>query len=365
MPWIAVDSLDDARDAATALLFPFDAGRWLRLALIAFFVGSGSAPGLQWNAGSTNVTPGGPGAGGGGPPFPGVTVSQNLLLLVAGVLAVALIVVVLLVAIGSVMEFVLVDALTSRVVRIRESFRRHLRPGLRLFVFSVGLFLLTIGFVGVPILLLIGGGVTGLPILAILAVPLLFLGILVAAVVWVVGLLTTDFVVPAMMAEEGKVLSAWRRVFPLVRREWKEVGLYLLLRFAIGFGAAVAVGLVTLLAALVVAVPFVVVLAVAYVALAGTGGPAAIGVGGGILLGAIVALYLLVMLVVSLLVQVPVVTFFRYYALFVLGSLDGALDLVTAFRDGPGDTPGRGSGPNPRDDTPDGPGADRGDAGAL
>ncbi|MFC7176725.1 DUF7544 domain-containing protein [Halosegnis marinus] len=45
MPLSATERLDDALDATLDLLTPFDAGRWLRLAVVAFFVGGlGGAP---------------------------------------------------------------------------------------------------------------------------------------------------------------------------------------------------------------------------------------------------------------------------------------------------------------------------------
>ena len=43
--WYAFAALSDARDATEDLLWPIDRGRWLRLALIALFVGvGGGAP---------------------------------------------------------------------------------------------------------------------------------------------------------------------------------------------------------------------------------------------------------------------------------------------------------------------------------
>ena len=113
MPWSAIDALDDARRATTDLLLPFDAGRWLRLAVIAFFLGSlGSGFQGGTNFGGGGGTPGTPGGPGGPGDIPG-TVGDfgafvTIFLLLAGVI---LLLVVAGVFVGSVLEFVLVEGL--------------------------------------------------------------------------------------------------------------------------------------------------------------------------------------------------------------------------------------------------------------
>lgn len=342
MPWNAVDALDDARRAATSLLLPFDAGRWLRLVVLAFFVGGG-VPSVQWNwnVGSVDV-PVDPVPGPGPGPAPGsdgflsplfdVAASRNLLLLGLLTLGTLFLVGAVYAAAAAVMEFVLVEALTAGSVRIRGPFRRNLRPGLRLFAFRALLVLSALLVVGLPTLAVVAGGAAATSTLLALLVPLVFFGVAVAVVVWFVMVLTTDFVVPTMVAEGRGVLSAWRRVLAPLRREWQEFGLYLLLRVALGVGASLVVALVVLLAALVVAVPFALVGAPLYLLVGGTAGPAALGPVEWVVLGSLVALYALCLFVVTLVAQVPVVTYFRYYSLFVLGALEGALDLVADRR---------------------------------
>ncbi|WP_231736879.1 hypothetical protein [Halobacterium sp. CBA1126] len=128
MSWYAVDALDEALAEAKSLLVPVDVGVWVRLAVITLFAGL-SPP--QTPSVSVDV-----------PPQAVVEYGENLLrpqLLAAALslLAIGVVLAVGFAVVGSVMEFVLVDALRSRDVRILGPFKRRLGPGLRLFAFRV------------------------------------------------------------------------------------------------------------------------------------------------------------------------------------------------------------------------------------
>jgi hypothetical protein len=341
MPWNAIDSLDDARGATQSLLWPIEWGRWLRLALIVLFVGgsSGTIPsGGNFNFGGD--VPVGPPADGRGPTVPidgGVTlpnlaIPDAVVLGALVLLALAILVVLALAVVGPVMEFVLVEGLRTRTVRIRRPFRRYLGAGLQLFLFRLAVVLLLAGVVVVPVAAVAFAGMAVSPAFLAFALPLVVLFLALALVAAVVMRLTTDFVVPAMIAEDRGVLDGWRRVFPLFRREWREFGLYLVVRFVLGIAVGIAAGLVVGLLALLVALPFLLVGGALFFALTG-GGAGALGALGIGLLAVVAAAYLLVLIVVSLFVQVPVVTFFRYYALLFLGSEEPELDLVAGVRD--------------------------------
>ena len=331
MSWNAIDALDDARWATQSLLLPFDAGRWLRLAVIAFFVaGGGGGAGGGGNA-STSVNPGsGPGPGpitGGELPF-GVT--PRTAFLIAGVVVAALLLVGLLWAfVGAVMEFVLIEGLRTRDVRVRGPFRGFLRQGLGLFLFRVVVVVLVLAAFAVPVVLILLAA-NAVPLGALLLVPLLLAAALLGLLAAVVLRLTTDFAVPTMLAEDRGVVSAWRRLLPLLRAEWKEVGAYLVVRLIAGIAAAIATGLVVTLIAIVVAIPFVIVAVAVFFGLGGS--VATLGGVGVALLAVVGLLFLLSVLAVGAVVQVPVVTYFRYYALFFLGATDERLDLVADLR---------------------------------
>jgi hypothetical protein len=323
MSWDAIDSLDEARTATQSLLLPVSWRAWLRLAVVTFFVGGvggGGGAGQAAQGATSSPTP--PGAGLGDvdlPPVPDVS-PESIGAVVVAVVAVLAVVVVGHALVGAVMEFVLVACLRTRRVELRRPFRQYLGPGVRLFVFRLGVVGVLVALAALPVLVLVG--VLSITVAGVLLVPLL---VVVVVVAWLAGLLvlrlTTDLVVPTMIAEGRGVLSAWRRVVPLVRSAWAEVALYLVIRFGLGVAASLVVGLVVGLAALVVVIPFV--LAGGAVVLAvGTAGP------GLVALGVLGVVFLLAVVAVSVVVQVPVVTYFRYYGLFVLGALDDRLDLV-------------------------------------
>jgi hypothetical protein len=330
MPWSAIDALDDARRATTDLLLPFDAGRWLRLAVIAFFLGSASS-GFQGGTnfgggGGTPGSPGGPGGIPGGIPEFGAFVT--VFLLVAGVI---LLLVLAGVFVGSVLEFVLVEGLRDREIRLREPFGRYLGAGFGLFLFRVVLFLVVAAVILVPAGLLITGGLAGDPSVVLLVFPLILVALVAGLTVALIDLLTRDLVVPAMFAEERGVLSGWRRIWGVLRREWRQLGVYVLARIVLSVAAGIAVGLVVTLALLIVAIPFVLVGGVLFAALTAVGS-GTIGLGGWLLLGVVGVLFLLAALAVSAIVQVPVVTYFRYYSLFVLGDVEPDLDVLADLR---------------------------------
>jgi hypothetical protein len=339
MSSIAVDALDDAGRATRDLLLPVDVGRWLRLAVIAVFVGGlgggGGGGGANANAGSVNVGSGdlpvppfgpGPGAGRAGGLLP--VTPTRVVLLVAGVLAAVVLLWLVFAAVAGVMEFVLLDAVTTRDVRIRAPFRRDLGPGLRLFAFRLGLLLLGLAVVAPLVVGAFGLGLGPGALVAslLLLVPLVVvLGLLGA----LVSRLTTDLVVPTMAAEGVGVLRGWRRLLPEVRANLRAFALYVVVRVVLGVAAAVAVGLVTGFVVVVLAVPFLLVGGGLALALSAAGG------GAGVLaVAAVLAVpaALLGLLAVGA-VQAPVVVFFRYYALFVLGAVVPSLDLVPDLRD--------------------------------
>jgi hypothetical protein len=326
--WYAFAALSDARDATEELLRPVDRGRWLRIALIALFVGvGGGVP-----AGSGNVST--PSGGGGAVPSDAVSSSAPDVGPIAALVVGAVLVVVLLVLlwslVGAIMEFVLVTGLRDRELSIRASFGANVGPGLRLFGFRLVVGLVTVLVVGVPLLGAFGLGVGVSPALLAFLVPLAVVFGVVALVGSVVLGLTTDFVVPAMLVEGLGVLDGWRRLWPTLRAEWTQIALYVVAKFVLGIAVGLAVSLVVLLAALLVGVPFAVVGVLLYFAAAAAGSTTA----GLVVAGLLVALFVLAMIAVGLLVQVPALTFVRYYSLSVLGMLVPDLDLVGVERPG-------------------------------
>jgi len=327
--WYAFAALSDARDATEDLLRPVDRGRWLRLALIALFVGVGG--GVPTGGSNVNVPSGGGGGGGGMPsdvPAPSLPDIGSVAAIIAGIVVLMILLALVWSLVGAVMEFVLIVGLRDREVSVRDPFGANLRPGLRLFGFRLAVGLVSLLVVGLPLLAVFGVGIGVSPAFLILLVPLIVVFGVVALAGSVVLGLTTDFVVPTMLTEGVGVLDGWRRLWPTLRAEWKQVALYVVAKFVLGIAVSLAVSLVVLLAALIVAIPFAIVGGGLYLAVSAAGASHV-----GLAVAAVlIALFVLVMIVVGLIVQVPALTFVRYYSLSVLGMLVPELDLVGVER---------------------------------
>ena len=321
----AIDALDDARDVTVSTLLPVSWRTWLRLAVVTFFVsgvGGGGSIGQGVQGIVSSPRPLGSTLGRlDVPPVPAVVPERATALLVA-VVALVGVAAVGYALLGAVMEFVLVDGLRNRRFSLGRANGRFLGRGVRLFVFRTAVLLVLAG--SATLLPLVVFGVLTVSFAGVLFVPLLALAV---ALVWVGGLvclrLTTDFVVPTMLAEGRSVLAAWRRLLPLVRTAWRDVLLYLVVRLGLGLAATVAVGLVVGLVALVVAVPFALLgsLVVSTVGLQGSGLVA---------VAVLVAGFVPLVAVAAVVVQVPVVVYFRCYGLLLLGRLDTGLALLPA-----------------------------------
>ncbi len=319
MSLAALDRLEDAFDATTALLVPVDGAQWLRLAVAAFFIG-----GLGGVSGGTQV--GGGDVVGGLGSLPGLaapdSVGPELVgvgLVVLGLAAAAALLGLAVLYVGSVMEFVLLAALETRTVSLRDRFGVWRWPGTRLFCFRLALFagvaLLVAGAAGLGLLL----QGPGLRVLALLfAVPV---AIVVVPLGLLVNGLTTVFVVPTMYVDRCGVLAGWRRLWPRLRAAPWETLAYICLSVAGWTAIATAVGLVA--AALVVPV------GVAGIALVVGGAPAVVTLA--VLVPLLVSLGLVVAALAAVF-RVPVLVYLRHYALFVLADLDGP-DLLTGVRE--------------------------------
>ncbi len=320
MALYAVDDVGDAIDATRAFLFPIDRSRWLRLAVVTFFVAGGFGLNGPVNAGSSISS-----SAGGVSDVSGA-IPGDLPTILALIAAVVAAVVVVLGLVGSVMEFVFVESLRSEAVHVRRYGRRYLGAGLRLFAFRLTLFLLAAGVVAGVVYV---AGPTG-PVLtwtdaqlfsaALLALPLI---VVLFPLVALIDGVTVDFVVPVAVLQDRSIVDGWRRFWPTLRANVWQYAAYVLVAFlldiVVGLAAATAVGI----AAVVLAIPFVVI------------GVAAFLVGGGTLTTAVTAaiavlvvVYVLLVLAVVALVQVPLQTFLRHYTLLVLGDTDDDLDLI-------------------------------------
>jgi len=339
MALAALEAVTDAIEATTDFLRPVDAGRWLRLAVVVFFVAGGGGLSLPFNAG-TSATGGGPpggqpGAGPGTGPVSNVDLPAlaDVLVLVAAVVAALVGLGLVVWAVGSVMEFVFVEALRSETVRIRRPFRRYLGAGLRLFGFRLGVSLLSLAALGAVGAAVAFGVVGGSPLSWSAAQAFAFAAVMLpvlAVVVFVNGLVlgfTTVFVVPVMLVEDRGVLSAWRRFWPTLRGNLDEYAVYAVLGFLLSLGVGLATGTIVGIGAVAVLIPFAIVGGIVFVATGGALTTPVLAV-----LGVLALCYLAAVLTLAALVAVPFQTFLRYYALLVLGGTNESLDPIPEVR---------------------------------
>ncbi|RLM54008.1 hypothetical protein DVK02_11315 [Halobellus sp. Atlit-31R] len=330
MTLYAVEAIDDAIDATRAFLWPIDRSRWLRLAVVVFFVGgtagfspfqfTGGAP--TGNGAETSLPTDAPA------PSPELVAPGGVELLVVAII-VGLVAAILLgfLFVGSVMEFVFVESLRQEAVSIRRYWSTRWRLGARLFGFRLVVGVLTLGTVlGLLAVILsplvFGNGGVSLA-LVVLAIPLL---VVVGLVSGLIGGFTTNFVVPIMLVEERPLLSAWRRFWPTLRKQWKQYAVYAVAAFVLQLAIGLLASIATVLGAIVAAIPL------GIVGLVGVALVSVVDPVGWIVVAGAVLLFLLVAFLIGLLVAVPAQTYLRYYALFVLGDTEDDFDLIPARR---------------------------------
>lgn len=328
MTLYALDDLDDALAATKAFLWPPDRSRWIKLALVVFFVGG---PGANFNAVQYNLPAGPRGSTTGLPPELG----PRLWLLV-GILVVAAIVLGLaLLLVGSIMEFVLVESIRAETVAVRRYWGTRWRQGLRLFGFRIAVGFVVIGSIGIfallaflPVAIGTGAPTGGLPggasLLALLfVVPVI---VVLAILVGLINGFTTVFVVPIMLLEDCGVLAGWRRLWPTIAANPWQYLAYAIVAFVLQLAGGIVVAIAIGVAVLLLLIPFGVLGLIGY--LLWTTVPPA-GLAFLVVFGALFALSVLALFALA---QVPVVAYLRYYALLVLGDIDDDLDLIAERR---------------------------------
>jgi len=327
MSYVALDDIDDAVDATRAFLLPFDLGRWARLAVVVFFIGgsSGANP-FQYTGNYSGQSSGGS-AGSLGIPDTLSSIGGTELAIIVAVVGLLLLVALAFGLVSAVMEFVFVESLRQEAVTIRRYWGDRWRQGVRLFGFRLVISLLT---------LLVIGGVLAMTILPFMlgigevSVALVLIGVPVFILLALVGSLingfTTSFVVPVMITEDRTVLSAWRRFWPTLKAEWKEYGVYVVMRFVLQIAVGILVGIVILLAVIIAAIPLGLLAAV------GVGLLSVVEPVGWAVIAVAAVLFVLTVFLLATLLAVPVQTFLHYYALLVLGDTNDAFDLISEQR---------------------------------
>lgn len=321
----AIDDLGDAIDVTRNRLTPFRKGTWLRLTIIVFFVSSLGLGGPMVPSGDVSMGTDDPTFESDQPQgfedIPTDELPTDELIfwgLVIGAILFVVWLVYELIAAG--MEFAFLESLRSSDVHVRRYFSANFGKGLWLFLFRMGLRVLFGAIIGVPALFVFFSTEVTLEGLSIGLFLLFLLYALGLGLIYAIASrFTTEFVAPVMLLEDSGVLRAWGQFWTTMKANWTEYGLYLLLVWILQFIVRIAAWLVIGFASLIVLIPFGIVAVSLVFAL----GPAGLVLA---LLFSIIGSVLVILL--ASLVYVPFTTYFRYYALLLLGDTNADFDLI-------------------------------------
>ncbi len=323
MPISAVDTISLAFEHTKRQLFqPFRFWQWTRLAIVGLLAGElGSGGNIHIPSNYHPAQSGGAqnplGLG-----FPKIDPAL-LFGLIGTIIVTGLIVAIVMLYISSVMRFILFDSVLRKECHIRQGWMARQAPGWNYFFWKLGFLLVTFGaaviLLGIPLALAFSAGwlthardhVLGLVLGGIVTFALLMIFVIALAVVHV---LTKDFVIPQMALEGIGPIEGWRRLWPMLQGEMSDYAIYIVMKIVLAIGAAIAVGIISVILGLLFAVP-VIGVAIAAVIGAKTAGWTwnALTITAAVVAGCI--LFALFMSLVSM-VSVPVIVFFPAYSIY-------------------------------------------------
>ena len=260
--WIAWDAIEGAMTKTKQMLFePFDLTKWVKLAIILFFIGGGGSGVSNFNS---NPSSGNFGDFGDSysdaeldafveDTVSGVSafVDQYMTYIVLAVLA-FLLVIVLFSYISNVMQFVFVESVVRNHVTIRAYIRNNLGNGLRLFVLNW-----TLGIVFLIAIIL-----SLLPALSVILdgdFSALFFGSLILFfVVFVLGIIIFGIIgsfinlaIPVMLYENVGVLKALSKVISTAVHSIPQVLVYWIIRGVLGIIIGIAAAIISIILILI------------------------------------------------------------------------------------------------------------------
>ena len=319
MSWSGIDAIDGAVSRTKkTLIEPFNFWKWIKLGIIVFFLGGG---GSSFNPASFNQ----PYRGAQTPaPTMGEILSQitqfwhqyfTIILLVA---AFFVFIILIFGYISSIMEFVLVESLVTDVVSFWAYSRKYLRLGFNLFIIrlGVGLFILSllILFMLTVFKSVMGSFDT--------IVPGMIIGIILKVVAVLLGIAIVNGIIqsfinlsiPLAMYNDMGIIEAFKSIVGKARIDWKQIGMYWIIRFFLGIVASIAVGIIAFILILVILAILAIPAVILYYILS--------SIGVQILLWTLMALYgifaFVVFFLFILIVSVPVPVFMKYHMLTFL-----------------------------------------------
>lgn len=306
--YLAISAISPAARYTIRRFWPMKPGQMVRLLIISFFIGAwisspvpdisyGNIPFLMESKGD---------------------IIANGTSMIAAVMTGLLLIILVYAFFSSIFQFIFVDYLSSETKQILPSLRVRTGMGVRL----LGFYLVTIAIIGICAVIAIM--TIAVPVLsahpdnpAVLYLALLYAlaGLLILIVpVWMLTIITTDFIVPVMIVHTCGIIRGWLVFLQEIRGKWDEMGIYLIIKVVITVITGIILGI--LLVGLTEGLGFS-----SFMIIPGLSSSEKIMNTGFIL-------PFLLMAVISLIIMTPVVTFLRYYALVFLHLLSSDYSLL-------------------------------------
>ena len=329
--WIAWGAIDGAMTKTRQMLFePFDLTKWIKLAIILFFIGG--IGGIGGGGSNFNSNPSGSNFGdfGDSPSdaeldaFVKTTVSgvsafvdQYMAYIVLAVLAI-LLVIVLFSYISNVMKFVFVESVVRNQVTIRAYIRNNLGNGLRLFIlnWTLGIAFLTAIIISLlPALSAIPDGDISAVFFG--SLPTFFLVLVLGVIILSILDSFINLAIPVMLYENVGVLKALSKVTSTAAHSISQVLVYWIIRGVLGIILGIAAAVISLIVILIAGLVLLLIGIVVYMILTllgfGFTDPVTL-----IVLGSLLIASFLVLIFLILLATVPLPVFGKYHALLFL-----------------------------------------------
>ncbi len=302
------------------LFQPFRFGYWSRIAVLGVLTGELSTSGSGGGGGQHSTAAYGnpvPGHG-----FDPTWIAQHWNLIL-GVIGAIFVLAILFFYIGSVLRFVLYEAVLRDKASIHEGFARWREQGFEYFSFRLMLVIpyvaLAIYLIGLPLLKVLkagGGGPEIVAEVAQLAGAVLFVSLL-GLLLLIVMVFTKDFVVPQMMFERVTCTEGWGRLWTRIKSEPINYVGYILLKVVLAIAALIAFIVLIVVLAVIMAIPAAIAVAAGVVAFkAAAGNILAIAIG--IALASVIAVPAIIYCVGF--AGAPITVFFPAYSMYFFAS---------------------------------------------
>jgi hypothetical protein len=252
--WYAVEKIDEAIEDTKDFLLPFELGTWTRMAVIVILTG-GFISGLP-TSGPSDVDSG---------DFKNTTfeedldaiteenseidIRDNVALAVIGLIGGTLL---LFSYISSVFQFIFFRSVDMRKAEIRKGFKTHWFDGLKYTIYQGVMMVAWVTTLLIPL-----ATIATESILAVLTAVIFTTPIWIA--LYLVSFSVGNYTVPQMSTGGSGFIKSTLDGLQSFRREWKQAGIFLFVKIALGIAVAAISGIVNLAALIMIGMPVAII----------------------------------------------------------------------------------------------------------